>query len=116
MSNNISEPAERQHRSGEPIHLVGYMPNERQFLTQDGRILELLREGRRDGKPVPSPKLGRIALQYGRAIHSLRKKGFRIKNSAWREGGQIRTTFELLAEPNETLAQQPLTLEVSDGR
>lgn len=53
------------------------MPAERRT-TQEAKILEILVRAR--GGWVAAPELARVALQYSRAIYSLRKLGLTIRN------------------------------------
>ena len=46
--------------------------------SQENRILHLLRAAYPEW--TPAPILARVSLQYCRAIHSLRKKGWQIAN------------------------------------
>jgi hypothetical protein len=62
--------------------------------TQRSRVLQLLQAAQ--GRPVPSPALARISLQYCARIAELRKAGHRIISETKMVNGQRHGTFRLV--------------------
>jgi hypothetical protein len=59
---------------------------------------------------VPAPALGRISLQYGARVHSLRRKGWLIVNRVRIVDGQRHGEFRLgtaAVPPSKELRQHP---------
>lgn len=61
---------------------------------QRDRVLHRLEQSA--GMWVPSYELGRIALQYGRCVHELRKMGCSIENRVEWVDGQAHGSFRLV--------------------
>lgn len=61
--------------------------------TQENKILWLLQSAWPSW--TPSRELSKISLQYGRAINTLRHKGWRIENRTRRVGGAKHGEFRL---------------------
>jgi hypothetical protein len=67
---------------------------------------------------VPSAELARISLQYGRAIHSLRKQGWLISNRVRIVNGVRHGEFRLGSAPipsNQELRQAKLEVSKQPG-
>jgi hypothetical protein len=65
--------------------------------SQENRILWLLEAAWPNW--VPAPELSKISLQYGRAIHSLRGRGWLISNRIESVGGVRHGSFRLGSRP-----------------
>jgi hypothetical protein len=69
-------------------------------LTQADLVLSLLRQARASGTPLPLPRLLQVGVaQHGARLNELRKKGFQIANTMWRDHGIVCSEYVLVFDP-----------------
>jgi hypothetical protein len=83
--------------------------------SQEDRMLWLLQAAWPNW--TPAPELGRVSLQYGRAIHTLRRRGWLIENRVRVEGRIRHGEFRLgsVAVPSSRELRQPKVTPTPNG-
>lgn len=90
----------RNHEATPRQQNIAFPTNKPGRPTQADVVLEMLRDARRNGRPLELPEIMRAGIaQHGARLAELRERGFVIENKMERTAGRVLSRYWLRFDP-----------------